>query len=451
MNNKVRSTIEKYAMLSKGSTVVAAVSGGSDSMALLAVLNSVKDEYGIRLFAAHVNHCLRGEDADRDEEFVILKCNEMGIPVRTLRVDVAAQAQKNGESFEECGRRVRYEFFNSFGDDVVIATAHNLSDRVETFLFNFARGSALRGLCSIPAKRDNIIRPLIECSKSEILEFCEKNSIEYVTDATNSDVKYSRNRIRHNVITELSEINSAFEQCAERCIASVNEDERFLSSLAAELVERAGNGAGFDACVLADAPNPIKKRAVIRICEECAGVTPEQRFVEKICDLLKNQGRLQINGGVTVRVRKGILDFPSGSSTAQAAQPLDGEVYFGNAVIKAQIINTNEINNLQNILKQDLEYFLDCDKIHGRITVRSRESGDKISLKARGCSKTLKKLFNELEIPPEKRNEVAVFADDDGVILVEGVGCDSRVAVTRDTRNVLDVKIMGYERKNGNA
>lgn len=441
MINKVKSAIEKHGMLPAGSTVVAAVSGGSDSMAMLTALNAIKDEYSIELCAAHVNHCLRGEDADRDECFVVQKCNEMGIPVHVLKVDVAAKAKESGESFEECGRRIRYEFFDSLAENAVIATAHNLSDRVETFLFNFARGSALRGLCSIPVKRDNIIRPLIECTKAEILDFCEKNSIEYVTDATNADIKYARNRIRHNVITELCEINPSFEQSANRCISAVNEDEMFLASLADELVQKARAEGGFDACVLSDAPAPVKKRAVIKICEECVGVTPEQKFAEKICGLLKSSGSLQINGGVTVRVRKGMLDFPAECTEVQTVKIENGRAQFGSACIETQIINIKEINNLQNILKQGLEYFLDCDKILGVVTVRSRQAGDKITLKSRGCTKTLKKLFNELAVAPEKRNEIAVFADDGGVILVEGVGCDSRAAVTKDTEKVMVVKI----------
>lgn len=441
MINKIKSTIEKYGMLPVGATVVAAVSGGSDSMAMLTALNMLKKEFSFELCAAHVNHCLRGEDADRDEAFVVQKCNEMGVPVHVLKVDVAQKAAESGESFEECGRRVRYEFFASVAENALIATAHNLNDRVETFLFNFARGSALRGLCSIPAKRDNIMRPLIECTKTEILDFCEQNSIEYVTDATNADVKYARNRIRHKVITELCKINPSFEQSASRCISAVNEDEMFLSSLADELVDKSRLEGGFDASVISDAPAPIKKRAVIKICEKCVDITPEQRFVEKICDLLKTSGSMQINGGVTVRVRRGVFDFPADESAADAVKIENGRALFAGASIETQIINSKEINNLQNILKQDLEYFLDCDKILGDVTVRSRAAGDKITLKARGVTKPLKKLFNELAVAPEKRNEIAVFADEGGVILVEGVGCDARVAMTKATEKVMVIKI----------
>lgn len=429
MINKVKSVIGKYDMLSEGATVVVGVSGGSDSMALLSILNLLKKDYGIKLIAAHVNHGLRGKSADRDEKFVADYCDSNGIECHILKADVAAEAKENGMGFEECGRKVRYNFFNSFGDNVIIATAHNLSDRTETFLFNFARGSSLRGLCSIPAVRGNIIRPLIECTKDEINAFCKENSIEYVTDETNSDVSYARNRIRHNVVSQLKQINPSFEDCASRCINSLNEDEAFLNALAHDLVRSSEKAGGYDAEILSDAALPLMKRALIMITEMNTGVTPEYRSLEKIIALLKNGGNTQINGGVTVRVRKEILDFPSESSGISSVE------------LETEIVNIKEINNLQNISNRYLEYFLDCDKIHGKVFVRRREAGDKITLAKRNCTKSLKKLFNELSVPPEKRDSIAVIADDNGLLILEGVGIDKRAAVTEKTENVMIVRV----------
>lgn len=429
MINKVKAAIEKYNMLPEGSTVVAGVSGGSDSMAMLDILNSLKDEYGFSLIAAHVNHGIRGETAERDELFVERKCAEMGIECRVLKADIPSVAKEKGLGFEECGRQIRYGFFNSFGENVIIATAHNLSDRAETLLFNLARGSTLRGLCSIPAVRGNIIRPLIGCTKEEINAFCADNSIEYVTDETNSDVAYSRNRIRHNVIPQLREINFSFEKNVSRCIEAINEDEMFLTSLAKELTEKAKTESGYSVEVLLSAAMPVMKRALIMICEKEAGVTPEYRSAENIISLLGTHGAVQINGGVTVRVRKGILDFPEETKV------------LGDVSIETEIVNIKETNNLQNISKQVLEYLLDYDKIHGRMFVRSREPGDKITLPSRGCTKTLKKLFNELAVPPEKRESIAVVADENGLLILEGIGVDARAAVTKETEKIVIVKI----------
>ncbi|MBQ2847997.1 MAG: tRNA lysidine(34) synthetase TilS [Clostridia bacterium] len=430
MINKVKAVIEKYNMLPEGSTVVVAVSGGSDSMVLLNVLNALKEEYSINLCAAHVNHGLRGENADRDERFVAEKCAEMNIELNILKADVSGKAKESGMSIEECGRKIRYDFFNSLGDNIIIATAHNLSDRAETFLFNFARGSALRGLCSIPAVRDNIIRPLIDCSKEEIISFCEENAVEYVTDETNSDVVYSRNRIRHNIVSQFKEINPSFEKSAMRCINSLNEDEMYLRSLACELAENLKKDGGYDTKKLLQSPVPILKRAVIKIVEENTGITPGYRSLERIIGLLKESGSLQINGGVTVRVRRGVLDFPSECDVT------------GDVSLEIQTVNIKETNNLQNFSNQDLEYFLDYDKIHGKIFARGRQAGDKITLVSRNCTKSLKKLFNELSVPPEKRDSVAVVADDNGLLILEGIGVDKRAAVTKETEKIMIVKIV---------
>ena len=427
-------------MIPEGAAVVAAVSGGSDSMAMLCILNQIKDEFGFSLCAAHVNHGLRGEAADGDEKFVCEKCDAMGVKLYVKRADVAELAERQGIGLEECGRNVRYEFFNSLGENIIIATAHNLSDRVETFFFNFARGSALRGLCSIPASRDNIIRPVIDCTKDEILEYCAKNGIEYVTDATNDDVSYTRNRIRHNIVPEFRCINPSFEASAGRCVSLINEDEAFLSSLAFEAAKKAECEGGYSASALDMLAMPVKKRALINIIELCKGVTPEYKFIDKICTLLKNGGSMQINGGVTVRVRRGVLDFPSVCEEIPETE-LCERLNFGSVVIAADVINKEEINNLQNISKSVLEYYLDCDKIHGRAVVRSRSDGDFIALASRKCTKSLKKLFNELAIPPEKRNCVAVFSDDKGVFLVEGAGISRDVTVDKNTKKVMRIRI----------
>ena len=429
MINKVRSVIDKYGMLHEGATVVVGVSGGSDSMALLSILHSLKDEFGISLIAAHVNHGLRGKTADRDESFVSDFCSANGIVFHSLKADVASKAKAEGIGFEECGRRVRYDFFNSFGENIIIATAHNLSDRAETFLFNFARGSSLRGLCSIPAVRGNIIRPLIECTKDEINEFCEANSIGYVTDETNSDVAYSRNRIRHNVVTQLKEINPSFEKSVCRCINSLNEDEEFLVSIAKSVAEKAKTDCGYLCSDILNSAVPVMKRALVMIVEENAGITPEYRSVEALIELLRTEGKIQINGGVTVRVRKGILDFPNESDC------------LGKAEIETEIVYIKEINNLQNISKQYLEYYLDYDKIHGKVFVRSREAGDRITLVSRNCTKSLKKLYNELSVPPEKRDSVAVVADDNGLLVLEGVGVDRHASVSSETEKIMVIRI----------
>lgn len=442
MIDKVIRTVEKYRMLPEGGRVIAALSGGSDSMAMLTALLMLRERYSFTLEAAHVNHCLRGEQADSDERFVRDYCEKQGIKLHVLRADVAAEAKQNGEGLEEAGRRIRYAFFDSLGEDAVIATAHNLSDKVETFLFNFARGSSLRGLCSIPAVRGRIIRPIINCTKAEILRFCEENSVDFVTDATNADIKYSRNRIRHTVIPQLKSVNPAFERSAAGCMELLSRDEDFLTRSARSLLDSARFEGGCSAHVLAEAHPALGCRAIAMTVEEHTGVTPEREAVERLLSLLKTGGSAQINGGVTVRVRHGVLEFPvEQAPELPEAELAEGECFFGGARITAQIIHSGETNNLQNLSKQVLEYRLDYDKIQGKPILRGRRAGDRLSLKARGCTKSLKKLFNELAVPPEERNGRVVLADGGGVLFAEGIGCDSRACVSSETENILLVTI----------
>ena len=446
---KVSETIKKHNMIPEGATVIAGVSGGSDSMAMLFILNKLKDELGFRLKVAHVNHGIRGEEADSDERFVIDYCRQNEISFRTATFDVIGDAARLGKGLEEVGRQVRYEFFSSFGEDVIIATAHNLSDKTETFLFNYTRGSTLRGLCSIPAKRGNIIRPLIDCTKAEIESFCEENAIPFVTDSTNIDTQYSRNRIRHNVVSQLKEINPSFENCAMRCMESLKDDEDFLDSLANEIFEKSKDKDGYIISVLNSAAKPIKKRVLIKIIEERFGITPEYESVNSLYRITENAGKCEINGGIVARIRAGRLEFPGESVSAPVSVELcEGVNQIGEKQVVATFLNDSETINSQNILKEYFNCNIDCDKIQGRLILRSRKEGDKISLAGRGCTKTLKKLFNEKAIPPEKRNGVIVAADDDGIVAVEGIGADSHKIADKNSKRILKLSFMNEERQN---
>ena len=172
-------------MLTPNDSVLAALSGGADSVLMLRLLCRYRDQFGLEIRAAHVNHRLRGDESNRDEEFCKKLCDELSVPLFVKHENIAETAKQSGEGIEECGRRVRYDFFNDCAKGAKIATAHNLDDRMETFVMNTIRGTSLNGLCSISPVRDNIIRPLIECTKSDIVAYCERMGYEYVTDSTN--------------------------------------------------------------------------------------------------------------------------------------------------------------------------------------------------------------------------------------------------------------------------
>ena len=224
--------LKKYNMLEKGGTVVVGLSGGADSVCLTHALWSIKDELDLTLVAAHVNHGIRGGEAQRDEDFCKAFCEKYGIEFKVLKADIPALSQQQGLGEEECGRKVRYEFFSSLaGENGKIATAHNLNDNAETLLFNLTRGTALKGAGGIPPVRDNIIRPLILTPREEIERYCADNSLSFITDSTNLKNEYTRNKIRNIIIPQLKEINSDAVSALAGFCEYAREDSVFLESL----------------------------------------------------------------------------------------------------------------------------------------------------------------------------------------------------------------------------
>lgn len=443
MIDKVRNTIIRYNMPVEGKKIVVGLSGGSDSMCLIYILNQLKDEMNFTLEAAHINHCIRGEEADNDEAFCRRQCENMGIKFNSLKADVIALAKEQKKSVEEAGRDVRYNFFSDCAsDNGLIATAHNLDDRIETFLFNFTRGASLNGLCSIPVINGNIIRPLIECTKDEINAFCKENNISYVTDKTNSDVKYTRNRIRHNVITELKTINQSFETVARRCIDYLNEDESYLYSVADGIVKASAINSGFDISKFSSEPS-ILKRVISIIISDHSDISHDSRMINEVADIIKNYNKdssktpkVQLTGNKFIRIRNNILElYEENSSSLESVKLSFGENKFGNFIICAELIDRNLV------VRNNNTYYIDYDKIQGDIIIRSRISEDKIYNKSRGITKSLRKIQNEIKMPPEFRDVIPVFADNNGILLAYKCGIDSRVYITEETVNVLKITI----------
>lgn len=446
MIDKVSQTIRKYDMIPHGSRVLVALSGGSDSVTLLHVLLSLKESLSIEIEAAHVNHCLRGEEADSDEQFVSDLCGKYGVELHVLRADVASIAGKEGLSVEEAGRRVRYDYFRSLCPGGVIATAHNLNDRIETFLFNFSRGSSLNGLCSIPPVRDNIVRPLIECTKDEILGYCAANSLAYVTDRTNADTEYSRNRIRHNVITELMKINGGFEHCAGRCIDSLNEDAGYLKSVSCAALDKSTEQNGYSIREIASLHNAVKTRVVSMMLEKEGLGEINAKLISEICSAIDKYDRdgtgtvVQLPESRFLRTRAGIVEFPGEMKTNSEVVILrPGNNYFGNYVIT---VSEYAGENFSQIFNNDLSVFFgNSDNISGDISARKRLPGDRIRYLKGDFSKSLRKIQNEKAVPPEIRDEIPVIADSEGLLCAFGCGIDARFMAGKQTDNIIKIEI----------
>ena len=205
METAIEKTILDFNMDSMLSHVLVGFSGGADSTALLHYLLARSRVCGTRVSALHVNHGIRGECADRDEDFCRRVCADWGVPLTVIRADVPTLAKERGQGIEETARQVRYSaFYEAMQADPTVtsvATAHNADDNAETVLFHMARGCGIDGLCGIPPVTDQrVIRPLLACSRKEIIAYCKGNNIQYMEDETNQDTRYTRNHIRHTVM-----------------------------------------------------------------------------------------------------------------------------------------------------------------------------------------------------------------------------------------------------------
>lgn len=307
-------TVDKYNMIKRGQTVIAAVSGGYDSLCMLNVLCNIKRLRGFEVCVAHLNHMLRDE-ADADEEFVEKEAQRLGVKAYTKKVNVSKYAEENKISFETAGRILRYEFFEEISknyEDTVIATAHNANDSAESMLMHLMRGSGLTGLVGIRPKTKNIIRPLIEADRIDIEKYCDENGLVPRHDCTNDSDDYHRNDIRHNILAPMLERCSLASLVRTMDVLSGEEEflEQYTNEKISEYVvissdEKRIRAKEFNSLSLA-----VRRRMLKNIIDDSR---EKQLCTVHIDDIIamaeKNYGgkQLCLPGGITVKLEKGFL------------------------------------------------------------------------------------------------------------------------------------------------
>ena len=282
--DNIAAACAEYNMIERGDAVVAALSGGADSVSLLHALKSLSGSLGVSVSACHINHHIRGEESDRDMRFCMELCDSLGIPLAVREADVPSMQQKH-ESLEECARRVRYEFFAEVSQGKKLATAHNSNDCAETVLLNMMRGTGLKGLCGVPPVRGNIIRPLIYCTRAEVEEYCRMNGLSWVTDSTNLDTDYTRNRIRRIILPEMLKVNGSLFSTMNRMERSLRSDSDFLEEMAAQKLCEAKCQGGYSAKLLAELPMPLMSRAIRMIFSE-GGIEPSALRINTAAEII---------------------------------------------------------------------------------------------------------------------------------------------------------------------
>lgn len=442
MNHKFLEAVNKYNMLKAEDEIVIGISGGADSVCLTHFLFSLKAEYNLKLTLAHVNHGIRGDEALRDESFCREFAKKLHLDIKVLKADIPSECKKTGESEEECGRRIRYEFFNSLtGSKGKIATAHNLNDCAETVMLNILRGTGIRGLCGIPPVRDNIIRPLILSSRSEIELYCKENSLQFVTDSTNLQNEYKRNKIRNMVFPEFASINPSFLSAFLRLIENSADDEAVLQSITDEQLSCCKTKNGLDENKLSDLSDSIKRRVIYTALKQFSDKDISSVHIADVQNIIGTGKAIVTSGGVCVRSFRGELIF---GCEAKKYEPFKVSVDISKKIceypygtVKIQILHQKD---LQNFNKELLDNAVDCDKIVDNLILRSRVEGDLFSSALRHNTKTLKKLFNEKKIISEKRNTVPILCCGNDIVWIDLFGVSQKYKATEGSDKIIIIE-----------
>ena len=424
-----RSTARR--LMEPGSRVLCAVSGGADSMALLHLLRETGD---YTLFCAHFNHCLRGEESDRDERFVRERCAALGIECRVGRADVAALARERGKGTEEAAREARYAFLRLCAGELgcsYIATAHTRDDNAETVLLRLARGSGTRGLGGIPEQRGEIVRPLLRFSRGEIEEYLAMRGIDHVEDSSNADLAYARNRVRGRVLPELREVNAAAAENICAAAEHLRADEEFLTALTEDFLRRSGGEGSLSVRALLSAPESIAHRALRRRCGGTLSAAHHAALM-RLCASDNPHGALDLPGLRVVRERDTLLFAPETLPVPEKRELIPGRATavpeLGLTVVCREAYPNEEIHNSFNT------FYFKSEKIRARMFVAPRTPGAFVRLAGRGCTKPLKKLFAEARIPLAERERIPVIYDGEGVAAVQGFGVAERLTPSAGDR-----------------
>ena len=439
--------------LPSDATVLLAFSGGADSMALLDMMQ--KEYPNAPILLVHVNHGIRGEEALRDRTFCEKVAKERGLEIVFLDVDIPALAKEQGRGLEETARAVRYAFFADLmreRDIPLLLTAHHADDHLETVLFRIARGTGLSGLSGIapirPFAVGHLVRPLLTFSKADILRYCKEKGIDFVTDSTNADTAYARNRIRADVIPVLESLYADVSYRTVRMSTDLAEDDALLCDIAADFVKQNSIASGMNVKALREAHPAIRRRALQMWFEKERGATLEAVHLQALVDLI-------LSGDITARVAlptevSAFCTARGGLSLTKTKPQPVGEYTLSLTIGETQIPNTNisisiaPAEKLFEIDKHDgntLVLFGEWGELQKNLLWRNRRDGDVI---LRGkMHRQVRRLWAEKGIPAEMRRALPMLCQDEKIVWAPFIGTsDDFMKKTEKTDSSLTWKIM---------
>lgn len=428
---------EKYNLIENNDTIIVGFSGGPDSVFLVEMLKKLQDFFKFKIYLVHINHLLRGEDADADENFSYDYARKNNLEIFVKRIPVKEIAQKTGKTLEEVGREERYNFFSEIYNKVganKIATAHNKDDQLETFLFRLVRGTSLQGLEGIKLKNNNIIRPISEIYKKDILEYLNKNKIQYKIDKTNFENEFTRNSIRLDLIPFIEErynikfkdkLFSLIEEIRENNKKNILDLDKYIDKENRLTLEKIENLSLFE-----------RKNLLVLFLNK-KNIKINRNKIDEINSLIKSDGTKKIDLDLNYRIVKDYhhlyiekREEEKVSSLNEVLQlKIPSETYFDKYKITIEFIETQEKIKNKN---QYLLYALNNDIIE----LRYRKEGDRILLDE-NHSKKLKEVLINQKIPRDVRDKIPIFLYKNNIFWIYDV---KKAYILKENKNTSELR-----------
>lgn len=469
MWDNINTYAEKNHMIGKRDSIVVGLSGGADSVCLFRYLLSVREKMQLNIFAVHVNHLLRDEEAERDQQFVKELCEKWMVPLKIFRKSIREEKVRRRCSLEEAGRLVRYDCFNKAAKEWgcnKIAVAHHRNDLAETMIFRMIRGTGIAGLTGILPVNDQIIRPLLGADKSEILKILEELGQDYVEDSTNQEEMYSRNCIRHRILPQMQQINDQAVSHLGQLSDQLREFNDYLDSLFEKIY--ADNVIQTEREYVFPEENfqqlkPLERKEILRrMLFSMAGRRRDISaiHVEQLLKLMEKSPGKKINlpyGLTAVKTGEGLVlmktcDFVE--SETQATKVEKPCVFVDRGMLEETGEWTTSLKNGRKIffqlrrieeckiIKSDCVKYFDYDTIKSKLCLRTRQTGDYFIMDREGRHKSLKRYFIDEKMAAEQRDKVLLLAEEDHVLWILGGRISEAYKVGAKTEWVLKVQII---------